>query len=56
MEMSSITTIAYLLILAWGIGTTIYGLYLSRKNNEIYNKKIIGLLESINNNTGGNEK
>lgn len=42
-----ITTIAYIIVLIWGIGTTIYGLWLSRKNNEHYNKEIIKELKEI---------
>ena len=43
----AIESIIYFILLLWGVCTTIYGLYLSRKNNEIYNKKMIELLEEI---------
>ena len=48
-----IETIVYIIILIWGIGTTIYGLYLSRRNNEVYNQRILGELERINVNLEG---
>ena len=49
-RMDNITVIAYFAILLWGICTTVYGLYLSRRNNELYNKKILQELEDINSN------
>lgn len=44
-------TIIYFIIVAWGVATTIIGLYLSWKNNERYNKKIVQLLEEIKDGT-----
>ena len=44
-----VSLVMYTLILLWGVGTTTYGLYLSRKNNEEYNKKIVVWLERIYN-------
>lgn len=35
-------------IMLWAIITTFYGLYLSWKNNQIYNKQIVELLERLN--------
>lgn len=50
LDKMEVQLIAYIIIIVWGVGTTIYGLYLSRRNNEKYNKKIIELLEEIKEN------
>jgi len=46
-KMTEKITIIYFIIFFWTIGTTIYSLWLARRNNETYNKKIIKLLEDI---------
>ena len=42
-----ITIYAYITIFIWGLATTVYGLYLSRRNNETFNKNIIKELKEI---------
>lgn len=46
-------TIIYIIVLCWGIITTCYGLWLSRQNNLKYNKRIVEMLEKIEQNTRG---
>jgi len=46
--------IIYGVMLIWAIATTIYGLWLSKRNNDFYNKRIVELLEDIKN--GNNNK
>ena len=43
----NITTIIYVFVLLFTIGSGIYSLYMQRKNNETYNKKILSTLEEI---------
>jgi len=45
----TLESFVYIALLLWGVITTIYGLWLSRRNNELYNKRIIELLEDIKN-------
>lgn len=42
-----IEEIAYFFLVMWAIGTTVYGLYLSRQNNKKYNQRIVELLEKL---------
>lgn len=46
-DQATIQLIVYVIILIWGMGTTVYSIWLSRRNNEFYNKRIIKLLSEI---------